>query len=211
LEDGEIDAIEADFKQAIRMDCLKEIELLTRDFAKEAEPAKQAARAPKLARAVADLERVRVALSLYASEAATLEEFFLRSLRNVPQAKPWVALEEEGRTLVSIPATAADHLWQTIDSTDVSEAYVSALADESITADGKEGEIIRLLEAGSYPILIAHWQSLMSNGLGTGVRALGEIASRIQLHLADRVEWMSFEEILHLVLADKKAYPKPHF
>jgi len=31
------------------------------------------------------------------------------------------------------------------------------------------------------------------------------------MHYANQLEWMSYEEILKLVLADKKAYPKPIF
>lgn len=137
--------------------------------------------------------------------------FFLRGLRDTPNAKPWVALEEEGRVLVSIPATTRDKFWQTINSTDESDEYISKIADELITLDGKSGEIIRVLETGGYPILITHWQSLMSNGLGTGIRALDEVARRINLLLSDKVEWLSFEEIMNIVLADKKSFPKPHF
>lgn len=137
--------------------------------------------------------------------------FFLRGLRDRENARPWVALEEEYLTLVSIPATTRDYIWQTIDTTETSDEYVSSVADNIITADGKSGEAVRVLETGGYPILIAHWQSLMSNGLGTGIRVLDEIAARINRHLSDRVEWMTFEEIMNMVSADKKAYPKPVF
>ena len=137
--------------------------------------------------------------------------FFLRGIRGVPNAKPWIAREEEGRTLVAIPATTYDRMWQTISSTDTSEEYVSKVADELITEDGKEGEIVRVLETGGFPIPITHWQSLMSNGLGTGIRILDEVAGRINRLLSDRVEWMSFEEIMHLVIANKKQYPRPQF
>ena len=137
--------------------------------------------------------------------------FFLRGLRDRPNAKPWVAREEEGRTLVSIPATTHDRIWQTIASSDTSDDYVRRVADELITEDGREGEIIRVLETGGYPILVTHWQSLMSNGLGTGLHVLDEVGRRVKACLSDRVEWMSFGEILQMVLADKKAYPKPVF
>ena len=66
--------------------------------------------------------------------------FFLRGLRDRPNAKPWVAREEEGRVLVSIPATTYDALWRTISSTDTSEAYISETADVLISKDGKSGE-----------------------------------------------------------------------
>ena len=71
--------------------------------------------------------------------------------------------------------------------------------------------MIRVLETNGYPILITHWQSLMSNGLGTGIRVLDEIARRINIHYSDRVEWMNFEEIMRLVIKDSAQYPKPEF
>ena len=136
---------------------------------------------------------------------------FLRGLRNTPNAKPWVAYDGEGRVLVSIPATTSDVFWQTMDTPNSSEAYASSIADILITEDGKSGDVIQVLETGGYPILIAHWQSLMSNGLGTGIRALEIVAERIKKNLDDRVEWMSFEEIMKLVVANKSEYPRPKF
>ena len=137
--------------------------------------------------------------------------YFLRGLRDKPNAKPWIQLEEEGRVLVSIPATTRDVFWQTMDTTEDSEEYVSGIADLLINEDGSDGEIIRVLKSGGYPILIAHWQSLMSNGSGTGIRALSEVARRIEKNLSDEVEWMSFEEIMKLVVSNKSEYPKPVF
>ena len=137
--------------------------------------------------------------------------FFLRGLRDCPNAKPWVAREEEGRVLVSIPATTYDAIWCTIACADTSDEYVSAAADTLISKDGTRGSIIRVLETGGYPILITHWQSLMSNGLGTGLRVLDEVGRRITENLGDRVSWMSFSEIMEMVVADKENYPKPKF
>ena len=136
---------------------------------------------------------------------------FLRGLRDTPNAKPWIAREEDGRTLIAIPPTTRDVFWQTIDNPDTSEEYVLGIADSLITADGKDGQWVRTLENGSWPILITHWQSLMSNGLGTGLRVLDEVARRINEHYSDRVQWMSFEEMMGIVMADKSAFPKPDF
>ena len=80
-----------------------------------------------------------------------------------------------------------------------------------ISEDGKSGEIINVIETGGWPILITHWQSLVSNGLGTGMRAFEEVGRRIKTHLSDRVEWKSFEEILDIVSQDKASFPKPQF
>jgi len=137
--------------------------------------------------------------------------YFLRSLRNVPNAKPWVALDCANRCVVSIPATCTDHFWQTIDTTRCDDTYINHIADQLISHDGKDGEIIRILETGGWPILITHWQSLVSNGLCTGLHALDEVGRRISALLSDRVEWMDFSEIMKLVLRDKQAFPKPMF
>ena len=135
--------------------------------------------------------------------------FFLRQLRNVPKARPWVALSEEGRTLVSIPGTLKDCTWRTINCPDTSDEYVSRAADEILTEDGESGEFVRVLESGGYPIMLMHWQGLMSNGLGTGLRILDEVARRINLHYSDKVEWMSFEEIMRLVVDNPADHPTP--
>ena len=86
-----------------------------------------------------------------------------------------------------------------MDTADTSEEYVLKVADEVITADGTGGEMIRVIETGGWPILITHWQSLFSNGLSTGLRALDEVARRIESNLSSRVKWMSAEEIMKLV------------
>lgn len=157
---------------------------------------------------VEDEYAAAISKAVYQTSGKTEAWYFLRGLRNVPNARPWVAHEEEGRTVVSIPATTSDHFWQTIDTTETGDEYVNRIADELITEDGTEGEIIRVLETGGYPIFITHWQSLFSNGLRTGLRALDEVGRRIQTNLSDRVEWMSFEELLQMVVQDKKNYPK---
>ncbi len=157
---------------------------------------------------VEDEYAAAISTAVYQTSGKTEAWYFLRGLRNVPNARPWVAHEEEGRTVVSIPATTSDHFWQTIDTTETGDEYVNRIADELITEDGTEGEIIRVLETGGYPIFITHWQSLFSNGLRTGLRALDEVGRRIQTNLSERVEWMSFEEVLQMVMQDKKNYPK---
>lgn len=134
--------------------------------------------------------------------------YFLRSLRNMPNAKPWLAYDDGDKCVVAVPATTDDCIWQTINCPDTSDEYVSSVADELITADGKGGQIIRVMETGGYPIIITHWQSLCSNALFTGLRVLDEVGRRINEHLSDKVEWMKVSELMELVLADKKAYPK---
>ena len=137
--------------------------------------------------------------------------YYLRGLRDVPNAKPWVEYDDGERCVVSIPATTYDYIWQTIDTTDSSDEFISSVADRYITADGKGGDIVKVLESGGYPLFITHWQSLISNGSCVGMRVLEVIAERINKHLSDRVEWCSYEDIMNLVLSDKSNYPKPKF
>jgi len=136
---------------------------------------------------------------------------FGRSLRERPNARPWVDYDREGRILVAIPSTTRDKILKTLECDDVSEEFVSSVADELITADGKSGAIIDVLNTGGFPILITHWQCLISNGLGTGMRVLDEIGRRINDNLSDKVRWMSFEEIMDLVIENKEDYPRPIF
>ena len=134
--------------------------------------------------------------------------YYLRGLRDVPNAKPWVEYDNGERCVVSIPATTHDYIWETIDTTDTSREFISLVADKYITADGKGGAIIKVLETGGFPLFITHWQSLISNGLCTGMKVLELIAKRINEHLSERVEWCSYEDIMNRVLSDKENYPK---
>lgn len=160
---------------------------------------------------VEDEYAAAISQAVYEVTGRTQAWYFLRGLRDTPNAKPWVQYEEQGRIVVSIPATTGDVIWQTMDTPEQSEEYVSQIADMLITEDAKEGEIIRVMESGGYPILVTHWQSLMSNGLGTGLRVLDEVARRINENLSDSLSWMSFEEIMKLVVENKADYPKPIF
>ena len=91
------------------------------------------------------------------------------------------------------------------------EERIRSIADKYITEDGTDGEILRVLNTGGWPILCSHWQSLFSNGTEAGLRILDIVAARVNQHLSDRVQWMSFEQIMELVLSDTDAYPKPQF
>ena len=117
--------------------------------------------------------------------------------------KPYKAYEKDGYCLVSIPGTIGDGFWQTKDTTEASEDYIKQVADVYISADGKTGSIIDALKNGDYPILLTHWQSLNSNGLNTGLRALELVTKRVEEHLKDKVEWMSFEEMMNMTLNEK--------
>ncbi len=126
--------------------------------------------------------------------------YFLHSLSDMPYAKPFVAYKEGDCKLIAIPTTTRDIIWQTIHTTENSDEYISRVADEWITEDGSQGEIITALDNGAMPVLITHWQSLASNGLFTGVKVLEKVLERIDKNLSDRVEWKTAEEIMNMVV-----------
>lgn len=132
--------------------------------------------------------------------------YFLHSKRNQPNIKPWINHEDGDKCVVSVPSTVYDYIWQTIDTPDTSEEFVMRVADSYITEDGKGGDIVRALEMNSYVIPCTHWQSLCSNGLLTGLRVLREVARRVNKNLSDRVEWMSFEDILKYIENNKESF-----
>jgi hypothetical protein len=125
-----------------------------------------------------------------------LSWYFLHSKH--PDGRPWIAFDDGDSCLVSIPGTIHDHIWETIDTPRDDEVFVSSVADHYLTLDGSEGDIPKVLEAGGYPAIVTHWQSLFSNGLGTGLKILDEVARRVNQHLPDKVEWKSCMEIARM-------------
>jgi hypothetical protein len=79
---------------------------------------------------------------------------------------------------------------------------VSAVADRMLTPDGQGGDIRTVLDAGGWPVLLTHWQSLFSNGTEAGLAALDEVGRRIARNLGDEVEWLTCTEIAHRVVAN---------
>ena len=135
--------------------------------------------------------------------------YFLHCIRDKAGIRPWVALDSGDRTVVTIPATTHDHIWRTLECDDTSEEFISSVADGYITADGKGGEIPTIIENGGYPILLTHWQCLMSNGSSAGIRALELVGERVRTHLSDVVKWMDIHEIMDMVLEDKDYFTSP--
>ena len=118
----------------------------------------------------------------------------------IPGYCPRVVSGEGGKRLVHFRCTVSDLLWKTIDCPDTSPEYISAIADQLITADGKEGAILRSLEQDQCIVFLTHWQSMFSNGTRTGLRALELAASRIREHLSDKVEWIRTEDLMKRLL-----------
>jgi hypothetical protein len=118
-----------------------------------------------------------------------------------PEARPEVVISEPPTELVSIPCTISEHFWQTIDSPRNDREYVMGIADQFLSADGRTGEIRTSLEAGGWPLLVSHWQSMFSNGLETGIAILDEVGRRVREHLSDAVVWCSASELMERTIA----------
>lgn len=111
-------------------------------------------------------------------------------------------LGEKGKRLVHFRSTVGDLLWKTMDSPDTSAEYISSIADQLITADGREGAIVRSAQQDEHIILLTHWQSMFSNGTRTGLRALELVAERIETHLSNQVQWTRVEDLMRQVLEE---------
>ena len=110
------------------------------------------------------------------------------------------------RRIVSISGTFDDNIWRTINTPDDSDEMVRSVADLYISEDGKKGQLIDQLKENCWPVLLTHWQSLYSNGLGTGLRALDLVGERIQKHLSDKGEGVDFNELMELALNTPELY-----
>ena len=107
---------------------------------------------------------------------------------------------ENGKRLVHFRYTVGDLLWKTIDSPDTSAEYISSIADQLITADGREGAVVRSAQQDEHIILLTHWQSIFSNGTRSGLRALELVAERIEAHLSNQLQWIRAEDLMRQVL-----------
>jgi hypothetical protein len=88
-----------------------------------------------------------------------------------------------------------DFFWATIDSPRTDRDFIAAVVDCMLTADGRDGAIRRVLEAGGWPVIMTHWQSLFSNGLESGLAALELLGERVATALTGEVAWASCGEL----------------
>jgi len=124
--------------------------------------------------------------------------YFLHMLQGKPASRPWIAYQDAEGSLVSIPTVTEDVFWKTIDSPLQATRYVGEIADELLSADGRTGQIRRVLDAGGWPVILTHWQSLFSNGLRTGLAALEEVGRRVRACLSSECSWMNASQIAEL-------------
>jgi hypothetical protein len=79
--------------------------------------------------------------------------------------------------------------------------------DILITADGQRGRLVDLYRNGSVIGFHTHWQSLFSNGRGTGLADLRVTLSRIREYFGDGVRWIKCSELARVVAAQAVARP----
>ena len=126
--------------------------------------------------------------------------YFLHLVFDKPSQRPWVPIHRPGATLVAIPATVTDHWWATIDSPRTDDEFLDRIVDRMLSADGRSGDIAKILAAGGWPVVLTHWQSLFSNGLETGLQVLDRLGERVRRVLGDRVEWLTCGEMMRFEL-----------
>lgn len=67
-------------------------------------------------------------------------------------------------------------------------------ADRFITADGRRGRLVEVIERGEPACLLAHWTGIWFNGQETGFRIFQEVVRRLHARF-DHLRWMKLAEI----------------
>lgn len=128
--------------------------------------------------------------------------YFLHDRHQFPASRPCLVIDDPPAKLVSIPCTTGDHMWQTIDTARSGADFANEIADRLLSADGSSGQVRTALDAGGWPIMVTHWQSLFSNGSEAGLAALDEVGRRVAEHLSDAVVWCSASELMERTIRD---------
>ncbi len=110
-----------------------------------------------------------------------------------------VAWRQDDSWLVSLWAQVDDFLWQTMEPQQADDAYVQSIADAYLTRDGQGGRLAQMQAAGTPMVLVTHWQSLFSNGRGTGLRILDEVCRRVHDTWGELVQWTNCSDLARLV------------
>jgi len=112
----------------------------------------------------------------------------------------------KGEAVVSMVSCNDDWIWETM-TPEVRSTWrdelISTYADKYVSADGKSGRLVEVLDAGSYVAFHTHWNSLFSNGARIGMKVMREVFRRINALLGDRIQWMKFSEVAMLTAAVK--------
>lgn len=117
--------------------------------------------------------------------------YFLHCDERAPSVAPRVMRLDPsaGTALVSIVSGCEqDFAWPT-------QGGEAAALDLLLTADGTGGRLAKLYAQGSPLVFHTHWQSLFSNGTGTGLDAFEEVCRRINRTWGPHIRWTSAREL----------------
>jgi hypothetical protein len=106
--------------------------------------------------------------------------------------------------VVHIVVGCPDHLWATQNTKRADEAYLRERAALYLATDGR-GRIADLVDSGSFVAVLAHWQSLYSNGTEAGLAVLRRVFKRVNALLGRRAIWMKCSEMARYFAAAKTA------
>ncbi len=121
--------------------------------------------------------------------------WFVLGCEGLAGRSSYVALRDgEGGCVVRVISKVGDLLWQTMESQESSQAYVSSIADQYIDAKAEKGALVELFNARVPMLFVTHWQSLFSNGRYSGLRALALVLERIEARWGAKVQWMKCSE-----------------
>lgn len=108
---------------------------------------------------------------------------------------------ERGEACVTMVSAGNDPSWRT-------QWGEPSDLDSLITPDGQSGRLVELFRNGSVIGFHTHWQSLFSEGRGTGLADLRVTLGRIREHLGDRVLWTKCSELARVVAAQAVVRPE---
>lgn len=122
-----------------------------------------------------------------------------------PVPPPAVVLldRERGEAVVDIPAYVDDYCWFTQQPRGVNAREV---VDRYLTEDGTSGRLAELAASGAWVTFVCHWQSLYSDGTTEGLRALDEVAARLNRVYGDRLIWLTLSEITRYRAASESCH-----
>ena len=100
---------------------------------------------------------------------------------------------EHDQSVVSIVSGIRpdEPFWQSL----YGEGDIDEMAEYFISADGRSGRLVDLANSGGPVVFHAHGQTLFSNGTRKGFESLKIVVTRVNKHLADRVTWMTLQEL----------------
>ena len=114
--------------------------------------------------------------------------------------------DEKSQAVVGIWAGNQDYIWDTqLFERPESGQDPELLADRYITANGKSGRIVELLQGNGPVVLRTHYQSLFSNGLLLGLETMKVVVQRLEANFGDSIEWVSLSTLAARFLVAEKA------